>query len=392
MASISYEEYVARRALMLSEVKSMLSEKAVSRAIGDWHAKRPPRPCGLTIHPGIGCPYACLYCYIQDLGFSFGECRPYGLTGDEMVLAILSNPWFIPGVMGTFLAFGSVCEPFHESCLDKTMEYLNKVSLMLSNPCQVSSKASLSDESIKRLKGIAKLKLNPLITIIALSRSQVLEAKAPTPQERLETISKLRRAGFKPFLFLRPLIPGVDEVEKVISEAKRAGAIGVVVGGFKVSRNILNRLERAGIYLKGVKSPKAGLMEVSVKEAKAEALKIVREKGLIALKSACCANAISASSQTGTRIPCASLCYVEGTFCSKGCPNECLKFLPDVSVDDVKLAIKRELNVDVGDVEVGQKSILARTKSRVQVSSRGKHRLTLRKLETLYRRRITLIA
>ena len=60
-------EGLARKRQVARAIASLMGEEAVRRAGRDPHARRPPRPCGLTVHPGRGCPNACLYCYVGDL-------------------------------------------------------------------------------------------------------------------------------------------------------------------------------------------------------------------------------------------------------------------------------------------------------------------------------------
>ena len=141
---LSFREVVASKILLKDSLERRLSLTSIERARLDFHAKRRPRPCGLTIHSCIGCPNQCAYCYIQDIGFDFIEAKPYGLNGDELSLALLYNPWFMPRRVGTFLAFGSIADPFNPKCVDKSIEYFMKVHALLGNPCQFSTKMDLS--------------------------------------------------------------------------------------------------------------------------------------------------------------------------------------------------------------------------------------------------------
>jgi len=313
---------------LYTKYRNMLSQESIIRARNDSHAKRAPRWCGLTIHFTINCPFQCLYCYIEDMSFSFGNAKPYPLKPEEYVFALLSNPYFLPGRWGTFLAIGAVSEPF--AFKNHAFAVLSEL-VKLGNPIQFSTKAYLSSNDADKLKDLSKTApMNPLITIITLSAYNRLEPKTPSPEKRLETIYNLSEAKLKPILFLRPVIPGIndDEVIEVMKEAKEAGARGVVIGGFRVTRKILIRLEDAGFNVEKIKS------RVRVIDDKQRSVPFPEKKEIIkkaqelfgrnVWSSACCANATNAG------VLCASVCYIGGQ-CTK-CNNECyLKSLPDAT-------------------------------------------------------------
>jgi len=323
---------------LLAKLEGLIGPEGVRKALRDPHSRRAPRPCGLTVHPGKGCPNACLYCYVGDiLGKGPTEPEPCPLTGPELAYALTSNPYFVPGRYGTFLAMGAICDPFYPSLVEKTLDIMGSLARLLGNPLQFSTKMSIGPDLAKRIPKEGPV--SPLVTIITLERAHELEPRAPSPSERLKTIKVLRKEGFKPMLFLRPLIPGLeDEVEELLNEAKAHGAVGVVVGALRVSKKILRRLRKVGLD-KGIRSrlrrepPEKGLMPVPVPKLKEEALKMAREKGLLAFKAACCANAFVAS------VPCADLCWLRG-FCSN-CPNRCKDKLPEVGEDEVREALSR---------------------------------------------------
>lgn len=282
------------------EIGSLLSKSERSIAEKDYHAKRAPRPCGLTIHTGIGCVNECRYCYVYDMGFK-PELKPYPLTGLQLVYSLLSNKYFIPGIRGTYLAFGSVTEPFHQLVKEKTFDYLESVYRFLGNPVQFSTKMFLNQSDTSRLSEISRGKVSPLVTIITLEASDILEPRVPSPERRLETIRNLREAGLKPFLFFRPIIPGLAEREytKILDLAADSGAIGVVAGTLRVTIGILEKLREAGLRVeeieRRVKVPvnkmKPGVQyDVETGDIKSMIADYARKKGLIFFPSACMAN------------------------------------------------------------------------------------------------------
>jgi DNA repair photolyase len=278
----------------------LLSESERVFAVRDFHAKRPPRPCGITVHTAIGCIFQCKYCYIYDMGFK-REVKPYPLTGLQLVYALLSNKYFIPGLRGTYLAIGSISEPFHPLIVDKTLEYVECFYRYLNNPVQFSTKAYINKQVAVKLANLSSKRISPLVTIVTLSESRNLEPYAPSPEKRFESIRNMRETGLKPFLFLRPIIPGLTEREykEIIDLAAEYGAIGVIAGGLRVTKRILRELREIGvdtsIIHKRLEIPVEKMREgvqydVYTSDIKAEISDYVRHKGLLFFPSACMAN------------------------------------------------------------------------------------------------------
>jgi DNA repair photolyase len=293
-------EALKRKERLKAEVRGLLSEREAAEAKRDHHALRPPRPCGLTVHTSIGCAYQCRYCYIYDMGFT-SRVEPYPLTGLQLVYALLENKYFIPGIGGTYLAFGSVTEPFHPAVKNRTFEYIEAVYKYLENPVQFSTKAYITKGDAEKLARVSAGRVSPLITIVSIEKSRELEPHAPSPERRLEAMRNLKEAGLKPFLFLRPMIPGVVEAEytRILDLAAEYGAVGVVAGALRVTKRILEELREAGVDIKEVvrrlKVPlekmKPGVQyDVEMSDIKKKVAEYARRRGLVFFPSACMAN------------------------------------------------------------------------------------------------------
>ncbi len=281
-----------------AKLESLLTPREVMEALRDPHARRPPRPCGLTVHTGSGCKFGCVYCYVPDMGFDMRP-RSYPLNGLQLVYALASNPYLVPGPEGTLLAFGSVTEPFMEETRERALEYLEAVNRYLGNPTQIATKAYLSSEDASELARRADPRIDVLVTIITMKLAKKLEPGAPSPEERLETIQHLSRLGVHVTLFLRPIIPGVTEheVPQILRAAKMAGARGVVPGSLRVTWGILRRLRAVGINVEAImerlpKPPRHPKDQVTVRETELKMLvsKAARAIGLTVYPSSCSAN------------------------------------------------------------------------------------------------------
>ena len=227
------------------KLKARLSPEEIREAEKDSHAKRLPRPCGLTIHTGIGCSLSCLYCYVRDMGFP-SESTPYPLSGLQLAYSLAINPAIALGRGGSLLAFGAVTEPFMAETAGKTIEYLRVVSRELGNPIQLSTKAYLSSGIAHEIKNSCD-ELSALVTIVTLTFHRVLEPLAPSPDQRYKTMRNLSAAGIHTSLFLRPILPGLNmrEFEEIMRESMERGASGVVLGSLRVTEGIIERLRAA---------------------------------------------------------------------------------------------------------------------------------------------------
>jgi len=330
------------------------------------------------------------------MGFEFREAKPYHLNGIQMVTALLANEYFLPRL--TYLAFGSISDPFiSKTVAERTLEYIKAISKILKNPIQFSTKAILTEEYIEHMRTHKSI-ICPLITIVSIKKSNILEPRAPSPEKRFALIRSLSKAGFKPFLFLRPLMPGIniDEIDDLLREAKDHGAYGVVIGGFRITRRIIERLRKAGLNVNEiikrtpVKRLSSKQINIMLSDIKKEALEIAKEKGLRAVLSACCAMTLTLNTY-GKEIPCASCCYANGMCVERYCGNNCKAKVPKLPLDDLKLAVERTVGSRIKDIEIERFKVTITLREKPRRKNRREYITGLtRMLSTLYRHKVML--
>ncbi|MEM1864582.1 MAG: radical SAM protein [Desulfurococcaceae archaeon] len=280
---------------VIERIRRTLGPDEISRALRDHHSKRRPRPCGITIHTGIGCSYGCTYCYIYDMGFP-GKVTPYPLKPAEMAFAIATNPYVLPRMV--FAAYGSVTEPFLEETRDLSIQYIGEVYKWLKLPSQVATKSVLNDLLASELKNTDPM-LNVLITIITIERYAELEPCAPSPLDRIEGGSIAADKKLNVTLFVRPIIPGITnkEIDKVLSIAIEKGIDTVVFGSLRVTHGILRRLKAklgniVDIEKRLDKMPRSSTQQVPIKamDIKKKLVKTAIDYGFKVFETACSAN------------------------------------------------------------------------------------------------------
>ena len=282
---LEFKEDLRRR------LEGELSGESIERARRDPHAYRYPRPCGMTIHTGIGCSYSCTYCYIYDMGFPH-RARPYPLSGKELLYALAINPYVILGPGGTMLALGSVTEPFLPETRERALEYIQVLG-SLGNPIQVSSKSILSDRDIARIREYAP-HISFLETVVCLKDCERLEPLAPRPYERVVFMGRLVKAGIHTSLFMRPIIPGITDRDayEIFSMAREVGVKSVVLGTLRVTEGIYIRLRGIGVDLSGRVPGRLSGSQVPIRarDLKDKLASMARQMGFRVYEAACGAN------------------------------------------------------------------------------------------------------
>jgi len=358
---------------IVDELKRVVGEEGFSRAKNDHHAKRSPRPCGMTIHTAVGCRYRCVYCYIYDMGFP-GTVSRYPLQPLELALALALNPYVVP--RATFAAYGAVTEPFVEEVRWYSVEVIQTVNEYLALPSQVSTKSVIDDALAQALRN-AEPRISVLVTLVTIDRWKELEPYAPNPIERIEGMATARRHGLHVTLFLRPLIPTVIEREagKLLKMVADAGIDKVVLGTLRVTPSILARLRAAGVGIEEIerrlpRKPRSRNDQVTIRgsDIKKIVAKIAQDYGFKVFESACAANVDA-----------------HGEFCSICDFGPCgvKSAAPPCNENDVRDLIEY-LGYIAKDVDVYENRI------RVVLRAGDKRRLRYI-IEAVYRRRVEIV-
>ncbi len=287
-----------RKRELLEEFHSLLSDDEILYARRDSHAFRRPRPCGLTVHTGVGCPYKCTYCYIYDMGFP-DKISKYPLKPEALIYAILLNRYFYPTKYGTLIALGSVTEPFHPVTKEYTLECIKLISSKLGNPLQASTKALLDEDYVRMLASYAPY-ISILISIPLYKWSRILEPYAPKVELRFETMKLLSDYGIHVTLFFRPIIPHAseDDLEIILDKSIEAGVRRVIFGTLRISKNILHKFreykEIYNLIIKRIKDlsrlDSIRFIDIYIRDLKDRFSGIARSKGFKVYPSACSAN------------------------------------------------------------------------------------------------------
>lgn len=194
----------------------------------------PDIPFDRSLNPYQGCEHGCIYCYARPAhafkGLSPGldfETQIHVRTGiDEHLRQELARPGYVPAP----LCLGANTDPWQpvERKLGLTRRVL-EVLAECRHPVTLVTKSALVERDLDLLTDLAREGLvQAAISLPSLDAdlARRMEPRAPSPQRRLETLTRLAAAGIPCGVLVAPVIPQLTDrdLERVLEAAAGAGA------------------------------------------------------------------------------------------------------------------------------------------------------------------------
>ncbi len=176
---------------------------------------------------GEPCPFGCKYCYTRG-----GEVGLAKLDPDDVLLQFER---FAQEASFETIQFGYDGDPFARP--ERGIAMLQKLSLLGKN-LNFSTKAWLEAPALDALAAMQKRMekdgktLSALVSVSCWDSASNVEPHTPSPQERMMTVSNLKRIGVPVFIAVRPILPHILDAEygHLAIEGIRAGCDGFVLG------------------------------------------------------------------------------------------------------------------------------------------------------------------
>lgn len=193
-----------------------------------------------------GCAFQCAYCHVQGIYEDLDEnFKMYNyphprskFSIEQIINELIKHPYFVKDKSVISIATSST-EPFANNNITNTtleiMEYF--VSLGLSNPFWIVTKAGVPDNIQKRLKNIVCNGNKIMISICWANNPKSIE---PVQNNRFKNIDKLKEIGVYTSWYLRPLVKewgankeNLESIIKSVSESYYEYIDMVIPGGLR---------------------------------------------------------------------------------------------------------------------------------------------------------------
>jgi DNA repair photolyase len=205
-----------------------------------WKSKLCTCPKKLTLNPYTGCSHKCIYCYITSyIPNAFNpRLKPNILTKVQKDAKKIDKK--------SYISLSNSSDPYvPEERKYKITRGILEIFSAFGLRTLIVTKSNLVTRDMDLLKN---LKSSVSLTITTLNNriSKKLEPNAPLPEERVNALKLLTKAGIKCSVRLDPIIPGINEKEiQAIIDKVSNYCEHVVASTIKFRRDGYNRFVKA---------------------------------------------------------------------------------------------------------------------------------------------------
>jgi DNA repair photolyase len=184
------------------------------------------RKSGLSLNHVQGCPLDCAYCIRHTYGL-WDQRQPRALMGDEAAVGqLLAHRYFIPHVTPLQL-FNRATDPFLASVREHTFSVLESLDRRrLRNHVLIITRCRVREEDCERLAGNRHLKLTLLFTYSGIDDRRIEPYPSAVAAESLATASGYPKRPYRTVLYLRPLVPGLNDTPEHLATAAELSGVG----------------------------------------------------------------------------------------------------------------------------------------------------------------------
>jgi DNA repair photolyase len=212
----------------------------VIRKFDPWRSNICTCPDKYSFNPYTGCGHGCIYCYATYIPNFYHPRRK-----KDLMKRTRRDLEKIPS--GSIISISNSSDPYipmdqkykdTRKCLQLFRDYNLRILII-----------TKSDLVLRDIDLLQKLNAAVTFTITTLEEDiyRKLEPQAPEPEKRLNAIKELTQAGIPTGVRLDPVFLYLTdkEIEKIVKEAKKAGAKHIVTSTFKPKYDGWKRFQKA---------------------------------------------------------------------------------------------------------------------------------------------------
>lgn len=194
------------------------------------------------MNSSLGCPARCTYCYISEYGYGQKPTLA-SFSGDELRQHLYDNRHQWQQSDYNIISFGCFSESMCKPYIQKTLEFVRAIA-SFGMPIQIATKWSVSDETVEEFSSAVNYsgQLNIFASLVTLRHWENIEPGTRSPKERISTLLRFKDAGQNTYLYIKPVIPGITDLDApAIRDIMQENGFDVCVVGALFSNQQITR-------------------------------------------------------------------------------------------------------------------------------------------------------
>lgn len=198
-----------------------------------------------SLNPYFGCEHACIYCYVPRMMPMRLKNRTWGSFVEVKVNIPRVLAMEVKRAPRGRVLVSSITDPYQP--IEWKCQLTRRCIELLAKGGFEVVLLTKSDTFRRDLELMEEGRFEVGVTVTTLSFHKVLEPNAPPPIARLRALKEASERGFKTFLFLGPLIPGIIdyEVQGILELAHEHGAQYVIVDKLNTRGDVVRAMAKA---------------------------------------------------------------------------------------------------------------------------------------------------
>jgi DNA repair photolyase len=179
------------------------------------------RKSGLSLNHIQGCPLGCAYCIRHTYGL-WDENQPRALMTDAAAVEELVNHRYFQPHVTPIQLFNRATEPFLPKVRPHTFAVLEELDARkLTNHVLVITRHQMKANDIDRLNRLEHLKVTLLFTYSGIDNKDIEPYPSHVAADSLKLMSAPLKRKYRTVLYLRPLVPGLNDTDEHLAAAQR---------------------------------------------------------------------------------------------------------------------------------------------------------------------------
>jgi len=166
-----------------------------------------------TLNQYVGCGHRCVYCYAKFIM----KWRSYGEWGNWVEVKV-NAPELVKKYVKGNVSMSTVSDPYQP--IEKEIKLTRSVLKNMDKRIKLSilTKSDLVLRDIDIIKNFENIEIGLTINGFKEKIRKILEPGAPSHEQRIRALRRMKQEGINTYCFISPIIPGLTDIERVLKD------------------------------------------------------------------------------------------------------------------------------------------------------------------------------